>query len=67
MLWVMKEHGVWTAAEARIGTVMFAAMLMPVAPRRCQVGATVTVVMVHVYLAVAYAMIVLRPGGFHGV
>ena len=57
MRWVMGHYGVWAAAAARLGTVAFAASLMPLAPRRCQITATLTLTSVHFYLALTYAMI----------
>ncbi len=57
MLYVMREHGVGPAVATRVGTVVFAALLMPISPRRCQVTATLTVMMAHTYLAVTYALI----------
>jgi hypothetical protein len=57
MLWVIQHYGVWTAGIARLSTVVFAASLMFLAPRRCQITATLTLVSIHTYLACVYAMI----------
>lgn len=61
MLWVMTHYGVWTASAGRLATVLFAAALMPLAPRRSQITATLTLTSVHVYLAVTYALIICNP------
>ena len=58
MLWVVNAYGVWIASAARLGTVAFGAILMPVASRRSQIFATLTCVSVHLYLAATYAMII---------
>jgi hypothetical protein len=58
MRWVVSAFGVWAAGIARLATVAFGASLMPVAPRRWQVAATVTIVVAHLYLAATYAQIV---------
>jgi hypothetical protein len=58
MLWVMKAYGVWTAGVARLGTVVFAASLMPLTTRRSQITATLTLVSAHAYLALTYALII---------
>jgi hypothetical protein len=57
MRWVIKQFGMWIAGIARLGTVVFAMGLMPIAPRRCQITATFALVSVHAYLAGAYAVI----------
>ena len=57
MLWVMVHCGVVAAAIARLSTVVFAAGLMFIAPRRCQITATLTLVSIHTYLACVYAII----------
>jgi hypothetical protein len=55
--WVIVQYGVWVAGAARFSTTLFAAMLMPLAPRRCQVVATLSLVSAHIYLAGTYAVI----------
>lgn len=64
MLWVMTHYGVWAASAARLATVLFAAALMPLAPRRSQITATLTLTSVHAYLAVTYALIVCNPSAY---
>ncbi|HEV3435794.1 MAG TPA: hypothetical protein VG122_00450 [Gemmata sp.] len=61
MLCVMKAYGVWIAGAARLGTVVFAASLMPLTTRRSQITATLTLVSVHAYLALTYALIIWGP------
>jgi hypothetical protein len=61
MRWVILQYGVWVAGGTRLFTILFAASLMFLAPRRCQVAATLTLVTVHAYLAAAYALIILEP------
>jgi hypothetical protein len=61
MRWVMWKFGVWTAGATRLFTILFAASLMPLAPRRCQVTATLTLLWVHIYLAATYAIIIWEP------
>jgi hypothetical protein len=57
MRWVMEQFGVWVGSVARFLTVLFGASLMPLAPKRCQISATLAVVSVLAYLAAAYAWI----------
>jgi hypothetical protein len=61
MRWVMLKFGIWVAGATRLSTILFAASLMPLAPRRCQVTATITLVWVHLYLAATYAVIIWEP------
>lgn len=58
MRWVMTHYGVWVAGVVRLATVLFALSLMPMAPRRSQVTATLTLTSIHVYLAYTYVLIV---------
>jgi hypothetical protein len=55
--WVIMQYGVWAAVTARFSTTLFAAVLMPLAPRRSQVLATLTLFSAHAYLAGIYALI----------
>jgi hypothetical protein len=61
MRWVMLNFGVWAAGGTRLFTIFFAASLMPWAPRRCQLTATLTLLWVHLYLAATYAIILWEP------
>lgn len=57
MLWVIKHYGVGVAGIARFSTVILGAGLIFMAPRRCQITATLTLVSIHTYLACVYALI----------
>jgi hypothetical protein len=57
MGWLIAAHGVEAAAALRAATVLLVAALMPLATRRCRIAATILVTGIHVYLAVAYVLI----------